>query len=121
MPTKAQDRIGKGPFGALLILLSLLLGSGTAAAAGSDPRSPSARLGANRASAAVALLPAGCRNPCDDDSSGPGLAAALPPPAPGPVTRTLWSRPAAEPCSGEGAEPAKPACASYRARAPPAA
>ncbi|HEX8379913.1 MAG TPA: hypothetical protein VF619_05120 [Allosphingosinicella sp.] len=101
--------------------MSLLLGSGTAAAAGSDLRSPATRLDANRASASVALLPAGIRNPSDDDPSGTGAGAALPPPAPGPVTRALGARPSAEaPVRDEAPLPERPH-ASYRARAPPAA
>jgi hypothetical protein len=123
VPAPAQDRIGRGPFGALLILLSLLLGSGTgaAAAAGSDLRQPTARLGASRHAAAAALVPSGIRNPLDEDSPGAGSGAAPPPPAPGLVTRALPARPAAGPLAGQdAAHPGRPA-ASYRARAPPAA
>lgn len=121
MPTRAQDRIGRGPFAALLILLSLLLGSGSAAAAGFDIRQSAPRLGPSRGSAAVALLPSEIRNIAGDDVSAAGSGASLPPSAPGLVTRSLWARPAAEPGPRDQSPRARAANASYRARAPPAA
>ncbi|MGA9582968.1 MAG: hypothetical protein WBR13_13470, partial [Allosphingosinicella sp.] len=67
MPTTGQDRAGGGPFAALLILLSLFLGSTTAAAAGADPRGPSTRLGSGRHNVAAALLPTGARHAVEDE------------------------------------------------------
>jgi hypothetical protein len=119
VPTTAQDRVGRGPFGALLLLLSLLLGSG-AAAAGSDVRGPVARLGPGRHGAATAVLASGTRNDSDDEAPGTGGGSSVPPSAPGLVTQILWARPLADaPCGDEVALP-RPTCASYRARAPPA-
>jgi hypothetical protein len=120
VPTTAQDRISRGPLGALLILLSLLLTTGAAAAAGNDLREPLARLGPSRSGAATALLPSGTRNPLDDDAIGADGAAAIPPSAPGPVTEVLWTRPGADAPSGGRVSASPPATASYRARAPPA-
>jgi hypothetical protein len=118
---KARDKTGGGPFGALLILLSLLLGSGTAAASGPDLRSSTTRLAPNRASATAALVPSGVRDPSGEDSSAAGAGAARPSFGPGVVTRGLWERPAAEfPGREEIALPA-PADPSNWARAPPAA
>ncbi|HEX8626234.1 MAG TPA: hypothetical protein VF782_14330 [Allosphingosinicella sp.] len=120
MADSPQDRIGKGPFGALLILLGLLLSSGTAAAAGLDLRQSAPRLGSSRSAAAVALLPSGVRNPAEDDAPQAGGGAA-PPSGPGVVTRHLWERPAAGLGSRNEAPRPEPSDRSYRARAPPAA
>ena len=120
MPTPAQDRASKGPLAALLILLSLLLCSATAAS-GADLRGPAARLGPARGASSAALLPAGTRNPLDDEAPGPGFGSALPPPpAPGVVTERLWTRPAAQLHGRSSAGTAQRAAAAYRARAPPA-
>jgi hypothetical protein len=118
VPTKAQDRMSGGPFGALLILLSLLIGSGTAAAAGLDLRPSGDRLAPGRASAQVALLPQDPRNASDEDATGAG--AALPPSAPGPAGRSLWTRPAAKAAVAARISLPSPADPSNRARAPPA-
>lgn len=119
--TTAQDRASKGPLAALLILLSLFLGSATAAS-GADLQGPATRLGSSRGGPSAALLPAGTRNPLDDEVPGPDAGSALPPPtAPGIVTERLSSRPGAEFTSGKPAEAARQPAASYRARAPPAA
>src|SRR5688572_31522794 len=91
----AQDRLRRGPFAALLILLSLVLGSAGAAAAGNDVRGPAARPGSSR-HAAAALLPTATRNTLDDDVRRDGAGSSLPPSAPGIVTETLWARPPAE-------------------------
>lgn len=117
MPMPAQDRMSRGPFAALLILLSLLLGSASAAA-GSDLRAPGARAGSSRNGAATALLPSGPRNSLDDEASGEG--ASLPPSGPGIVTEILWARPLAEAPSAARSAIPRPAGAPYRARAPPA-
>jgi len=120
VPTPAQDRIGRGPFAALLILLSLVLSSGAAAAAGGDVRGSAARLSPGRYGVATALLPAGARNPLDDEAPRTGAGASIPPAGPDLVTRRLWARPCAGGLSGDRVELPKRACASYRARAPPA-
>jgi hypothetical protein len=120
VPSTAQDRDRRGPFAALLILLSLLLASGPAAAAVDDVRAPAARLGSSRQAAATALLPPGTRNPFDDEISGPGDDPGLLPSRPGIVTERLWARPPAEAPSHEWGAVPQPPGASYRARAPPA-
>lgn len=120
MPKSAQDRIVRGPFGALLILLSLLVGSGTAAAAGFDLRQSAPRLGPSRQASAVGLLPV-VRNSPDEDSSARASGGCVPPAAPGLVTQRLWTRPAAGPATLREAAPAGRLNVSYRARAPPAA
>ncbi|MEA3065936.1 MAG: hypothetical protein QOJ27_2388 [Sphingomonadales bacterium] len=119
MPTTAQDRDRRGPLAALLILLSLFLAAGTAAA-GSDVRGPAARFGSNRHNASTALLPPGARNLADDEMSGAGDDPSPVPSAPGIVTERLWERPLAEVASPERGSVPRPPSASYRARAPPA-
>lgn len=119
MPTSGQDRAGGGPFAALLILLSLFLGS-TTAAAGADPRGPSTRLGSGRHNVAAALLPTGTRHSIEDEEPGSDSGPSVLPSAPGIVTERLWARPAAGFPSGTGAAATPPPTASYRARAPPA-
>lgn len=120
MPNPAQDRVRRGPFAALLILLSLLLGSANAAAAGSDIQAPASRLGSSRQGSATALLPSGTRNPLDDEMSGGSTGPSPLPSTPGIVTGPLWARPRAEaPLPALVAAPG-PAAAPYRARAPPA-
>ncbi|HEX9948063.1 MAG TPA: hypothetical protein VGA98_11030 [Allosphingosinicella sp.] len=120
MPTTAQDRIRGGPFGALLILLSLFLGSATATAAASDFQGPATRLGSSRPNVAPALLPPAARNALDDEAPGSGIGPSLPPAAFGVVTGRLWTRPGAETASVTRSAIPRPASASYRARAPPA-
>jgi hypothetical protein len=120
VPTRAQDRVSRGPLAALLVLLSLFLSAGTAAAAGDDIRAPAARLGSSRHGTATALLPPGTRNPLDDETSDAGGDPPLLPSGPGIVTERLWARPAAEAPSVTAAEIPRPPNASYRARAPPA-
>ncbi|MET1110074.1 MAG: hypothetical protein ABWX67_00960 [Allosphingosinicella sp.] len=120
MPTRAQDRVGRGPFAALLILLSLFLTSATAAAgAGQDLRAP-ARLGSSRHAAASAIVPSGTRNPSDDEPLGTGADSPVPPSAPDIVTDRLGTRPSAESSSAAWAAIPRPAASAYRARAPPA-
>lgn len=119
MPVMAQDRASRGPLAALLILLSLFLASGTAAA-NNDIRAPATRLGPSRYANATALLPSGVRNSSDDEPAGAGAGPAVPPLAPGIVTGLLWARPSVEGPSGIWAAVPRPSTASYRARAPPA-
>ena len=119
MPTTAQDRVRRGPFGALLILLSLFLSSGGAAAS-SDLHESLARLAPSRHGAATALLPSGTRNPLDDEALGTGGGSAVPASAPGLVTELLWTRPLADRPSGGRIALPPPTNASNRARAPPA-
>lgn len=121
MPNRAQDRVRRGPFAALLILLSLLLGSANAAAAaGGDIQAPASRLGSSRQGSATALLPSGTRNPLDDEMSGGGTGPSLLPSTPAIVTEPLWARPRAEAPLPALADVPGPAAAPYRARAPPA-
>jgi hypothetical protein len=120
VPTTAQDQVRTGPLAALLILLSLFLAAGSGAA-GDDLRAPAARLGAGRHVSSTALLPAGARNPSDDEMSGTGADPSLLPPPPGIVTERLSARPAAEPAAAEPGSIRRAPSASYRARAPPAA
>ena len=120
MPTPAQDRARRGPFAALLILLSLLLGSANAAAAGGDIRAPASRLGSSRQGSATALLPAGTRDPLDDEASGGAPGPSLLPDRPRIVTERLAARPSAEAPSPSQNILAEPAGSPYRARAPPA-
>ena len=120
MPTPAQDRLKRGPLAALLILLSLMLGSASAAAGGGALNGPAARPGSARHGAATALLPSGTRNALDDEAAGEGPGSALPPAAPEIVTKALWARPAGEAASAAWSAIPRPAAASYRARAPPA-
>ena len=119
MPTTAQDRVSRGPLAALLILLSLFLSAGTAAAS-DDIRAPAARLGSSRHGASTALLPPGTRDPLDDELPGAGADPSLLPPAPGIVTERLWARPLAGARPRERGPAPRPPSASYRARAPPA-
>ena len=120
MPATVHDRVRRGPFGALLILLSLLLGAGTAAAAGSDSHFSLARLGQSRHGAAATILPFGTRNPLDDEAPGTDGGSALPSTGPGVVTQFLWTRPLGDAPSADRAPLPQPAAAAYRARAPPA-
>ncbi len=118
MPTTAQDRTSRGPFAALLILLSLCLGSAPAAAAGADLRGPTPRLGSGRHAPAAALLPASARSQSDDEASGSG--PSLLPSLPGIVTEALTALPGAETGPAARVSIPKRSSAFYRARAPPA-
>ena len=117
----AQDRVRRGPLAALLILLSLVLAAGTAAATGGSIESAAARLGSSRHGTATALLPPGTRNALDDEAPGLDTGPSNAPSTPGIVTKRLWARPAAGTSSGAGPAAPRPASAAYRARAPPAA
>ena len=120
MPATVHDRVRRGPFGALLILLSLLLSAGTAAAAGGDGHASLARLGQSRHGAATTILPSGIRNGLDDEAQNTGGGSAVPSTGPGLVTRLLWTRPLGDAPSADRAALPRPAGVSYRARAPPA-
>lgn len=119
MPTTAQDRVSRGPFAALLILLSLFLSSATAAA-GADLGGPSTRLGFGRHSPAAALLPSPARSSLDDETPGSGSGPSLLPSGRDIVTEGLSTRPLAELRPAANSAVPRPASASYRARAPPA-
>lgn len=120
MPRPAQERIVRGPFGALLILLSLLVGSGGAVAAGGDIRQ-SARLSPGRQSASVALLPAATRNTIEDEASASGGDPAAVRSEPAAAAQRLSTRPLPDASGGHRAPLPAPAGPSHRARAPPAA
>jgi hypothetical protein len=119
VPATVHHRVRRGPFGALLILLSLLLSAGTAAA-GSDSRASLARLGQSRHGTAATILPFGTRNSLDDEAPGTGGGSAIPSTGPSLVTQILWTRPLGDAPSSDRAALPRPAGASYRARAPPA-
>ena len=119
MPTKAQDRKSRGPFAALLILLSLVLGPATAAVGAAGTSGPATRLAPARQSSAAALVPSATRNPLEDEAKGAG-PSVLPGP-PGAVTERLPARPSAETFASAPAGSPRAATAAYRARAPPAA
>lgn len=121
MPTTAQDRTGRGPFAALLILLSLVLGSATAAAASVETSGPATRLAPARQNGAAALLPSAARNPLEDEANGTGAGPSVLPYPPGIVTERLSARPGAESPSAVPAAVPRRAILPYRARAPPAA
>ena len=121
MPRTAQDRAGRGPFAALLILLSLVLGSATAAAASADTSGPATRLAPGRQNSAAALLASGTRNPLEDEAKGAGAGPSILPCRPGIVTELLPARPRAGSPSAAPAALPRTANAPYRARAPPAA
>ncbi len=120
MPTPAQERIGRGPFGALLILLSLLVGSGGAVASSGDIRH-SERLGPSRQSASAALLPSATRSAVEEEPCTAGGDPAASPSGPQVVTKRLRARPEAVPSRGHQAALSKTTGPSHRARAPPAA
>lgn len=119
MPTKAQDRVLRGPFAALMILLSLVLGSATAATAAAGTSGPATRLAPSRQSSAAALVPSGTRNTLEEEAKGAGPSVL--PGRPGVVTERLTARPSAETFSAAPAASPRAATAAYRARAPPAA
>ena len=121
MPTRAQDRAGSGPFAALLILLSLVLGSANAAASSAGTNGPATRLAPAPHNSAAALLPSGTRNPLEDEADGARGGPSLLPSRPGIVTERLPARPRAEAPVRVPAAVPRPAIAAYRARAPPAA
>lgn len=119
MPTPAQDRVSRGPFAALLILLSLVLGP-AAAAAGGNFSGPAPRLGSGRHTVAAVLAPSTTRNPLDDEAVGGGDPLVLPP-HPRIVTEALQSRPGTDLSPRSSAAIPPSAVAPYRARAPPVA
>ncbi len=119
MPKTAQDRTGRAPLAALLILLSLFLAGGTAAA-GSSSQAPDARLGAGRHAAPTALLPAPNRTHPDDEVPRSGTGPFALPSAPAPVTQSLWTRPSAGFPTGVPAAAPRAPSSPYRSRAPPA-
>lgn len=120
MPTRAQSGASRGPFAALLILLSLVLGSAASTAAGADLRGPSTRLGSTRQGPSAALLAAPARSALEDEAPGSGSGAFGLPHRPAIVTERLWTGPEARIRAAAPATRASPAAASYRARAPPA-
>lgn len=117
MPTGSKDRVSRGPVAALLILLSLFLGSANAAAA-HGPGGQESRLASSRQRTAAALPPSGIRNPAEDEP--PAAGPFLHPPRPGVVTERLAARPRADGPSASRAAIPRPSDSSYRARAPPA-
>jgi hypothetical protein len=119
VPTPAQDRHQRGPLAALLILLSLFLGSGTAAAGPNALAGPAARPALGRSGAA--LLPPAFRSTLDDETQATGDGPAVPSRSPAVVTRLLWARALGATPAVPAAARARPAAFFYRARAPPAA
>jgi hypothetical protein len=119
VPTRAQDRHQSGPLAALLILLSLLLGSGTAAAGPHALAGPAARPALGQSGAF--LLPPAFRSTLDDETPATGDGPAVLSGSPAVVTRLLWARALGATAAAPTAARARPAAFSYRARAPPAA
>ena len=119
MPKPAQDKMTRGPFAALLILFSLLLSSGTAAAASGNPSS-AARLSAGRQGATAAILQSSVRFTDEEAADGEGDWPPLLPHRPDVLTVRLWLVPAAGASAASTAHLPRTATASYRARAPPA-
>jgi hypothetical protein len=115
-----QDRPVRGPVAALLILLSLVLGSG-AAAATAELNGSATRLAPERHSSAAALLPAGARDDLEDEADRWGDGPSALPGRARIVTERLGARPRAGFPAAVGAAAPRPPSASYRARAPPAA
>lgn len=120
MPKPAQDSVTKGPFAALLILFSLFLSSGTAAAGNGNLQS-SARLSAGRQGATAAILQSSVRPSEDEAAEATGEWPPLLPPGAGIVTAGPYVTPAAGASSASTADLPRLAPASYQARAPPAA
>jgi hypothetical protein len=118
VPNEAHDRLRRGPFAALLILLGLILSSGTVTAGASMPRASAARQSSDRAGAAVLITRSEERSAFPGDAPEPNSFA--PPASPGIVTSTLWARPTAPAALRAGPAFRQPAHRSYRARAPPA-
>lgn len=113
-------RVRRGPLAALLIFLSLFLGSGTAAAGGAEIRGTAARLSPSRAGAPSAVILPGARTQLDDEAAGAEGGSPLPPRPPAIVTKSLWARPPHSPGGGSPSLLPQAAKAAYRARAPPA-
>jgi hypothetical protein len=116
---QAQTRVRTSPLAALLILLSLVLGAGGAAATAGDGLDPAARAGRDRDGAAVALFRAPDRNRLPDEGPGPDTAPFAPPRPPRIVTGLLGARPAATPEAAAPLPRPAPRTVAYRARAPP--
>jgi len=118
VPYQAHDRVRRGPFAALLILLGLLLSSGAVTGSASVPRSSAARQSSDRAGAAILVARFEERSVLSGETPDPDSFA--PPASPRIATSALWVRPLAQ--AGLGASPSflQPAYRSYRARAPPA-
>ena len=108
------------PVAALLMVLSLLAGSGGAAAA-RQAGDPAARVGRERPGAAAVFARAPERRLVSDDASEAKPKSSLPPPTPAVVTDVVGTRPGADALPDTGLRGARQWTASYRARAPPAA
>jgi hypothetical protein len=104
----------------LLMFLSLIVGSGSAAAA-QQAGDPAARVGRERQGSAIVFVRAPDRKFLSDDAQEPKAKSGLAPPRPGIVTDRLGIRPVADAGRGLDVHAVQPRAVSYRARAPPAA
>lgn len=127
MPAPTSTRTGdlktsarRHPVAALLMILSLMVGSGGAAAA-RQAGDPAARVGRERPGAAAAFAHAPERRLVSDDASEAKPKSSLPPPTPAVVTDLVGTRRGGDASPDTGLRGARQWTASYRARAPPAA
>ena len=117
----AADGGRRAPLAALFILLGLLLGSGPAAAARSDPGDHVPRLGSDRHGATAPLVRSSQREAVPDDADGPETHPFDGARVPHVVTLSPATRPGGAGSAETPSARAEAPPASYRARAPPAA
>ena len=118
VPTRAQMRETRGPLAALLILVGLLFSAGAVSSTGI--RDGSVRLGSARQGSAPSLVRASEAASAADEATPDDVSSFVPPPEPRVVFERLALRPADPLFPQSDAARARPATASYRARAPPA-
>jgi hypothetical protein len=121
VPKPAQDRLQRGPLAALLILLGLFLGSGTATANVAGLAAPAARSAQGRQGSASALLQSSLRATLDDEAADGGTPPPILASAPSLVSETGWTRPLAHSPAETAVPRSLRGAFFYRARAPPAA
>jgi hypothetical protein len=120
VPRPAQDRLQRGPLSALLILLGLLLGSGTVAATGSAIAAPAPRASPGRVAPSAALIPSTLRGTSVHQAADGG-APAITPASPRILTAGLSTRHLSAGWTAPTVPRPQPGSPYYRARAPPAA
>lgn len=110
----------RGPVAALLILLSLIAGSGSVAGAGSALRDPLTRLASARTAAGTGIVLARPRDG-GSETTDPDAAPSLLPPGPCILVERLAPTPLRLVGTKATANLPTISAAPYRARAPPAA